>query len=89
MCEAASAFSTTQCHAYVLDSPRIAAAMARSDFAFADLRRRITSVFLVLPPNRLDAFSRWLRLLVSQSLGDVAKEAEALSRPPRAARALS
>ncbi len=37
---------------------------------------RLTSVFLVLPPNRLDAYSRWLRLLVSQALQDIARAAE-------------
>ena len=39
---------------------------ARSDFQFSALRHDVTSVFLVLPPNRLDAYSRWLRLLVAQ-----------------------
>lgn len=30
---------------------------------------------LVLPPNRMDAYSRWLRLLVSEALQDIAREA--------------
>ncbi len=34
-------------------------------------------MFLVLPPNRMDAYSRWLRLLVSQALQDIAQDAEA------------
>ena len=50
--------------------------LSRSDFHFSDLRHRITSVFLVLPPNRMDAYSRWLRLLVSQALQDIARDAE-------------
>ena len=66
--EAASVLSNAQRHTHFLDSPRIAKCLARSDFAFSDLRHRITSVFLVLPPNRMDAYSRWLRLLVSQAL---------------------
>ena len=74
--EAASVLSTAQRHTHFLDSPRIAAAMARSDFRFAELRRHTASVFLVLPPNRLDAHGRWLRLLVAQALGDVARAAE-------------
>lgn len=77
--EAASVLSNAQRHTHFLDSPRIAKCMARSDFAFSDLRHRLTSVFLVLPPNRLDAYSRWLRLLVSQALQDIARDAE---RPP-------
>ena len=75
--EAASVLSNAQRHTHFLDSPRIARCLARSDFAFSDLRHQITSVFLVLPPNRMDAYSRWLRLLVSQALQDIARDAEA------------
>ena len=74
--EAASVLSNAQRHTHFLDSPRIAKVMSRSDFHFLELRHRITSVFLVLPPNRLDAYSRWLRLLVSQALQDIARVAE-------------
>ncbi|GGM17886.1 conjugal transfer protein TraG [Pseudooceanicola nanhaiensis] len=74
--EAASVLSNAQRHTHFLDSPRIAKCLARSDFAFSDLRHRTTSVFLVLPPNRMDAYSRWLRLLVSQALQDIARDAE-------------
>ncbi|KEP68137.1 hypothetical protein DL1_14885, partial [Thioclava dalianensis] len=74
--EAASVLSNAQRHTHFLDSPRIGKVMARSDFQFVDLRHRVTSVFLVLPPNRLDAYSRWLRLLVSQALQDIARDAE-------------
>jgi len=85
--EAASVLSNAQRHTHFLDSPRIARVMARSDFAFSDLRHRITSVFLVLPPNRLDAYSRWLRLLVSQALQDIARDAERPLGPQIAAQA--
>jgi len=75
--EAASVLSNAQRHTHFLDSPRTAKVTSRSDFHFSDLRHRITSVFLVLPPNRMDAYSRWLRLLVSQALQDIARDAEA------------
>ena len=75
--EAASVMSSAQRHTHFLDSPRIVAATARSDFQFAGLRHEVTSIFLVLPPNRLDAYSRWLRLLVAQALQDIARDAEA------------
>ena len=75
--EAASVMSSTQRHTHFLDSPRIVAATARSDFQFSALRHDLTSIFLVLPPNRLDAYSRWLRLLVAQALQDIARDAEA------------
>jgi len=79
--EAASVLSNAQRHTHFLDSPRIATVLSRSDFHFSDLRHRIASVFLVLPPNRMDAYSRWLRLLVSQALQDIARDAEASVRP--------
>ena len=79
--EAASVLSNAQRHTHFLDSPRIAKVLSRSDFHFSDLRHQITAVFLVLPPNRMDAYSRWLRLLVSQALQDIARDAEATVRP--------
>ncbi|MFG6634204.1 type IV secretory system conjugative DNA transfer family protein, partial [Sulfitobacter sp. 1A09132] len=79
--EAASVLSNAQRHTHFLDSSRIATVLSRSDFHFSDLRHRIASVFLVLPPNRMDAYSRWLRLLVSQALQDIARDAEASVRP--------
>lgn len=75
--EAASVMSSAQRHTHFLDSPRIVVATARSDFQFSALRHDLTSIFLVLPPNRLDAYSRWLRLLVAQALQDIARDAEA------------
>jgi type IV secretion system protein VirD4 len=75
--EAASVMSSAQRHTHFLDSPRIVAVTARSDFQFSALRHDLTSIFLVLPPNRLDAYSRWLRLLVAQALQDIARDAEA------------
>lgn len=71
--EAAGVLSTAQRHTHFLDSPRMVAALARSDFDFADLQRRVTSVFLVLPPERLATYARWLRLLVAQAVHDLAR----------------
>ncbi len=83
--EAAGVLSSAQRHTHFLDSPRIVAATSRSDFSFASLRHQVASVFLVLPPNRLDAYSRWLRLLVSQALAEIARDAEAGSMGAAAA----
>jgi type IV secretion system protein VirD4 len=47
--------------------------MARSDFRFAQLKDRTASVFLVLPPDRLGTYSRWLRLMVAQAITDMAR----------------
>lgn len=85
--EAAGVLSSAQRHTHFLDSPRITASLARSDFGFARLRHEVASVFLVLPPNRLDTYSRWLRLLVSQALAEIARDAETTQGAQEAPRA--
>jgi len=72
--EAAGVLSAAQRHTHFLDSPRMSTVLGRSDFRFADLKHRNVSVFLVLPPDRLSTYSRWLRLLVTQSLTDMARD---------------
>ena len=44
-----------------------------SDFAFADLKEDVATVFLILPPDRLDTYSRRLRLLVAQASNEPAR----------------
>lgn len=77
--EAAGVLSAAQRHTHFLDSPRMTTVLNRSDFRFADLKHGNVTVFLVLPPDRLSTYSRWLRLLVSQSLLDMARD---LAKPP-------
>lgn len=77
--EAAGVLSAAQRHTHFLDSPRMTAVLGRSDFRFSDLKRNNVTVFLVLPPDRLSTYSRWLRLLVSQSLLDMARDP---AKPP-------
>ena len=71
--EAAGVLSSAQRHTHFLDSPRMTKVLGRSDFRFGNLKTRNETVFLVLPPDRLSTYSRWLRLLVSQSLLDMAR----------------
>ena len=71
--EAAGVLSSAQRHTHFLDSIRINAAMAQSDFRFADLKEANATVFLVLPPERLDGYARWLRLMVAQATHDLAR----------------
>ncbi|WP_145206849.1 type IV secretory system conjugative DNA transfer family protein [Sphingobium sp. B2] len=77
--EAAGVLSSAQRHTHFLDSPRMTATLGRSDFRFADLKERPASIFLVLPPDRLDSYARWLRLMVAQGLTELAR---ASARPP-------
>lgn len=71
--EASGVLSSAQRHTHFLDSARINQTMASSDFRFADLKEAKATVFLVLPPERLDAYSRWLRLMVAQAIHDLAR----------------
>ena len=79
--EAAGVLSSAQRHTHFLDSPRIVASMAASDFTFAGLKEGVSTVFLCLPPDRLDAYARWLRLLVAQALTDMARSQVKPARP--------
>lgn len=71
--EAAGVLSAAQRHTHFLDSPRMTTVLGHSDFAFGDLKSRTATVFLVLPPDRLGTYARWLRLMVTQSLQDMAR----------------
>ncbi|NEH61745.1 type IV secretory system conjugative DNA transfer family protein [Rhizobium ruizarguesonis] len=73
--EASGVLSAAQRHTHFLDSPRMTEVLSRSDFRFSDLKANTATVFLVLPPDRLAAYSRWLRLLVAQSLTEMARTA--------------
>jgi len=79
--EAAGVLSGAQRHTHFLDSVRINQAMNKSDFRFADLKGRTMTVFLVLPPERLDTYSRWLRLLLSQAIHELARSAKRPAAP--------
>ncbi|MGI9360186.1 MAG: type IV secretory system conjugative DNA transfer family protein [Parasphingorhabdus sp.] len=79
--EAAGVLSGAQRHTHFLDSPRIAAVVSGSDFAFAELKDEVATVFLILPPDRLDTYSRWLRLLVAQSINEMARSSAKPERP--------
>ena len=77
--EAAGVLSSAQRHTHFLDSPRMTAVLGRSDFTFAELKEATCSVFLVLPPDRLDAYSRWMRLMVVQAMTALARSP---AKPP-------
>ena len=79
--EAAGVLSAAQRHTHFLDSPRMTTVMSRSDFAFGDLKRRTATVFLVLPPDRLSTYARWLRLMVARSLTDMARAPDKPEQP--------
>jgi type IV secretion system protein VirD4 len=51
-----------------LDSPPIATDLQRAGFDFADMKREIVTVYLILPARQLEKHSNWLRLIVQSAL---------------------
>ena len=87
--EAAGVLSSAQRHTHFLDSPRMTGVLQHSDFRFEDLKAGASTVFLVLPPDRLATHARWLRLLVVQALFALARTGTRSSRQRRARRCFS
>lgn len=79
--EAAGVLSAAQRHTHFLDSPRMTAVLGTSDFSFADVKARSITVYLVLPPDRLATYARWLRLMLAQGLTDLARAPASATRP--------
>jgi type IV secretion system protein VirD4 len=63
-----SVLASAQSHTHFLDSGRIRKSLSRSDFSFGDLKTKPTSIYLILPADRLRTFDRWLRLLIQQAI---------------------
>src|SRR5207244_11184492 len=62
--ERSGVLSTAQSHTHFLDSPRMARVLERSTVDLAVLKREAVSVYLILPTDRMDAYARWLRLMI-------------------------
>lgn len=63
--EAAGVLSSAQRHTHFLDSPKMQRVLQTGELRLEHLKQWPTSVYLVLPPDRLGAYGRWLRLMVS------------------------
>lgn len=64
----ASVIASAQAQTHFLDSARIRESLSASDFAFDLLKSERMTIYLVLPLDRLNAFNRWLRLLIQQAI---------------------
>lgn len=71
----ASIIQSARTQTAFLDSQILNDTMDSSDFSFDDLRDGgpPTTVYLVLPPDYLDTYARWLRLMISIAIGAVQK----------------
>jgi|SRR5579871_996084 len=69
--ELASILSTADTEVDFLGDAAIARSLSKSDFQFADLKKRVCTVYIVLPLNYLEIASRYFRLLVSCALSEL------------------
>jgi len=68
-----SVMSTARTQTGFLDSDVLARNMDASDFSFEELCGGNISVYLVLPPDKLETYARWLRLMISIAIRAVAR----------------
>ncbi|TJZ06971.1 type IV secretory system conjugative DNA transfer family protein, partial [Klebsiella pneumoniae] len=69
--ERGSILSTVRRHLDFLDDTRIVASLARSDLNLDDLKRKPMTIYLVMPPSRLEANKRYIRAFVGQCLAAI------------------
>ena len=63
--ERSGVISSAQSHTHFLDSPRMARVLSRSTFSLSDVKRERVSIFLVLPPERMDTYRGWMRVMTA------------------------
>jgi len=68
-----SVMSTARTQTAFLDSPVLTRNMDASDFSFEELCGGNISIYLVLPPDKLQTYTRWLRLMVSIAIRATAR----------------
>jgi type IV secretion system protein VirD4 len=70
-----------QSQTHFLESAQLAAAMQRSTFSFGDLKTGRLTLYLVVPPDRIESCRRWLRLIVGCALQAVMRTPAARAGP--------
>lgn len=70
----ANVLASAQAQTHFLDSARIRDSLMASDFDLADLKRTRMSLYLVLPADRLNAFGKWMRLVIQQAVTITARD---------------
>ena len=75
--ERSGVISTAQAQTHFLDSPRMTEVLKASSFDLGDLKSGATTIFLVLPADRLATHGRWLRLVVGLCLSALTRDRRA------------
>lgn len=79
--ERSGVLSTARRHTDWLESPRFIRALSRSDFSLESLKQDRVTVFLVLPPDKLDRYRAFNRLFIGLSLSVLQRNA--YEKPPQ------
>ena len=69
--EIQSIASTARRHTEPFDDPEIVEDMSKDGFDFAELKRKPTTVYLILPPEMMERHAKWLRLTLTAALQSV------------------
>lgn len=69
-----SIVSTANTQLRFVGNEAIATSLGGSDIRFRDLKRRVITVYLVLPLQYLDVCGKWFRLVISSALADLLAE---------------
>jgi type IV secretory pathway TraG/TraD family ATPase VirD4 len=77
--ERGSILSTARRSTAFLNDPRIAAALARSDFNLAYIKSELMTVYLVMPANRIGPNARFLRCFIGSVIAAITSSAK---QPP-------
>jgi len=65
--------ATAQSKTRIWDSPRLTNVTNRSDFSFADLKESVVTIYLVIPPERLDSYYPALRVMVGLAIAEASR----------------
>lgn len=77
--ERASVLSTAVRQTSILDDPRIVQTLEQSTFDLSDLKKEKVTVYLVMPPDKIKTYSRFIRVL----LGLLIRAVTATSTQPK------
>ena len=72
--EVSSVFATARTQSAFLDNRALVENLAASDFSFDELLTANATVYLVLPPDKVTMYRRWLRLMLSMAIRAVARK---------------
>ncbi len=63
-----SVIAEAQSHLHFIESARLANVLSTSSFSFSSLKTSRMTIYLIVPPDRIDTCRRWLRLMVGSAL---------------------